>query len=269
MNLFLIAELTTISVPDRQFAKALEGTFPSYINAHLRRDKSTDNTVPGSLKLGSVHTPAYPIDGLHFHLPIVMFQNARMGIGTVFRDSDEVLRRIPLFYSDSLETYPSLIARAIIDYDSTLLEKTRIDSDGRIWLRYYGYGGPGIDDNSTFTVLPIAHLFSPSFSPDILRGKFVLVGGYSLNLADYHPTPFTSTENPFPGVEVQATMLSNILENDELLPVNGLLALLIAGLIGFWTLWSISKSSRFISRLLPLIGASIFYRCHHTGCVLT
>ena len=118
-----------------------------------------------------------------------------------------------------------------------------IDGQGLALLNYYG-------PSYTFPSYPIVDILERKVPPEKLKGKAVIVGGAAVGMADLWPNPFSPS---FFGVEKQATVVDNILQNTFLRQpraiktVNIALVLffgLLMGLIlpGLRTLWSIPFS---------------------------
>jgi adenylate cyclase len=149
-------------------------------------------------------------------------------------DADGVLRRatliLPYGRSQNLEewdTYASLdvmTTRAFLGVKSeqTILTygpvgiseiqlgpKVRIHPDGRgqIMINYQGPGG-------SFGHYSMADVVAGKFTPGTFRDKIVLVGATATGIGDLRATPFGGTT--FPGVEIHANIIDNIL-NDRFL----------------------------------------------------
>jgi len=81
-----------------------------------------------------------------------------------------------------------------------------IGSNGSALINYYG---PAF----TFPSYPVADILQGKIPTDKLKDKVVLVGGAVVGFADLWPTPFSPA---FYGVEKQATVVENILQNEFL-----------------------------------------------------
>jgi adenylate cyclase len=118
-----------------------------------------------------------------------------------------------------------------------------IDSEGLALINYYG-------PSYTFPSYAVVDILERKVPPEKLNGKAVIVGGAAVGMADLWPNSFSPS---FPGVEKQATIVDNILQNNFLRQPRALkyvdIALvlffgLLMGLIlpGLRTLWSIPFS---------------------------
>lgn len=70
----------------------------------------------------------------------------------------------------------------------------------------------------SFLYLSYNDVLTGKITPDFFRDRLVLVGIQAKGLGDVHITPF-SIRHPTPGVEIQATILNNILDNNFIRPM--------------------------------------------------
>ena len=148
-----------------------------------------------------------------------------IGVANFFVDVDGVARRIPLLFRLNNEILPQLSLAAYTVgkrlTNSTLgnfIRTIPTDRDGSYLINWYGRGGP----NGEFKYYSIAALIEsavqmkqglrPEIPPTVFRDKYIIVGGTAVGLMDYVSTPFTG-QHPFPGVEIDATILSNFLQH--------------------------------------------------------
>lgn len=81
-----------------------------------------------------------------------------------------------------------------------------VSEEGDFLVNYYG-------PEKTFTHLSASDVMSGVVGEEQLKGKIVLVGASAAALFDLHTTPYDSL---YPGVEVHATIIENILNQDFL-----------------------------------------------------
>ena len=167
--------------------------------------------------------------------PIERFQKAMAYPGAVnfFTDNDGVCRRVPLFFAKDHQIVPYMALAAVmiyddissIDYDSmrhTIFAGKRrvpLNNSGFFDIYWYGPGGAG----NTFQYVSFAQLLNsylqvqngqkPDVDPAIFQDKAVFIGATAAGLLDLKTTPFSSVE-PYPGVEIYATIFSNIMRGD-------------------------------------------------------
>ncbi len=97
-------------------------------------------------------------------------------------------------------------------FASAILKGAGIDVkqniDAPIVINHYG---PEI----SFLYLSYIDVMEGKIPKDFFKNRFVLIGVKALGIGDYHITPF-STKYPTPGVEIQATILNNLVDNNPL-----------------------------------------------------
>ncbi|MDR2904356.1 MAG: adenylate/guanylate cyclase domain-containing protein [Helicobacteraceae bacterium] len=141
---------------------------------------------------------------------------------TVPDDSSGIIRYVPLVmrYQDAI--YPSLafemlraaneVNRVVIAHDPAIgVEKIILgvreiptDRFGRIFVNYRGA-------SRTFPYISAVDIYENNFSASDVEGKFALIGTSAAGLLDLRATPF---ENVYPGVEIHANVIDNILMGD-------------------------------------------------------
>jgi len=82
---------------------------------------------------------------------------------------------------------------------------------GNSLINYYG-------KEKTFPYLSYQDVLNGRIDPQFFAGRYVLVGAEAAGLGDVHVTPYTQTR-PSSGVEIQATILGNLLEGNFLTPL--------------------------------------------------
>ncbi len=102
-------------------------------------------------------------------------------------------------------------ATAAVSYEAWGVDEVRfgdvsvpVSEDGQMLLNYRGPG-------RTFEHVSAADLLSAEVDAVIFRNRFVIVGVSAIGVGDLRVTPF---DGVFPGVEVQATALDNLLRAD-------------------------------------------------------
>jgi len=148
------------------------------------------------------------------------------GFLNVFPDTSGMVRKVPVFMELDGIPYPSLALEMIrtglgpsdivihasrqktLEKNSLLgvsLKDVFIPTDdiGQVTVNFRG----GVN---TFDYIPAVDVLEGN-NTDRLRDKYVLIGPSASGLLDFHATPFSGI---FPGVEVQATVIDNILSGD-------------------------------------------------------
>ncbi|HSB03832.1 MAG TPA: CHASE2 domain-containing protein [Thermodesulfobacteriota bacterium] len=144
------------------------------------------------------------------------------GFFNVSTDPDGVLRQVPLIIEHKGKFYPSLSLATLmqsLDMNEVFLKtgnsgeeflflnKTAIPvSKGNMLIRYRGKG-------KTFDYVSAADILSGRAPKKRIEGKIVFVGTSASGLKEFKSTPFDPI---FPGLEVHATVVDNILKKDFL-----------------------------------------------------
>ncbi len=220
-----------------------------------------------------------------------LFSEAAAGSGffNISPETDGILRRVPLIMEHKGQWYPSLALATLMKalgtkdvllkpdkkgVDSLYLNHTAIPltSTGSLLIRFRGKG-------RTFDYVSAADVLSDRIPAGKVQGKIIFVGTSASGLKELKPTPFDPV---FPGVEVHATVVDNILKKDFVsrphwaagleslgVLVLGLISALILAWIGagwsslllgivgvgVWqgSAWTFRNEGIFISPVLPLI----------------
>jgi CHASE2 domain-containing sensor protein len=236
------------------------------------------------------HAPLFHATGAVCNLPVLAEAAATSGFLNAAPDSDGILRRVPLVAELDGRVYPGLALAAVVaatgahemalriaNVNASVLtiegRTVPVDGKGNLLLRYRGKKG-------TFPYFSATDVLTDQVPAGALRGKIVFVGTTALGTREVVATPLDTL---FAGVEVQATVADNLLEQDFIrrsalgTTVESLVVLvlgiamavlvagtgIVAGLIGaaasvaalWWgTAWLLSTRGEFISPLFPTMG---------------
>jgi len=255
---------------DARFAEAMQRSGRVVLATQMEDSTHvTKSDITGHFNIEAEYSgpESYIHDYSNLTAPIRIFQESMAIPGAVnfFTDDDGVCRRIPLIYRYENRVIPYMALSAVMVYtgDSTLRAdgdgitihdyNIPVDKDGRAELFWYGPGGPG----NTFTYVSFAQLLNayfqsqlglePEISLDIFKDKAVFIGATAAGLLDLKTTPFSPLE-PYPGVEIYATLFSNIVRGEFIRHFNSigwivLSLLLLAGLCYVWQRFNIWKAT--------------------------
>ena len=143
------------------------------------------------------------------------------GFFNTIPDSDGIVRSTPLLVRYKENIYPSLsleILRLVygtnkisIDYTEAgiadiTLGNISIPTDrfARLSINYYGRA-------KVFKYISAVDIYENKFDKKAIAGKIVLIGTSAGGLLDLRATPYEST---YPGVEIHATVIENVLKGD-------------------------------------------------------
>uniref|UniRef100_UPI004048B5B3 CHASE2 domain-containing protein n=1 Tax=Aliarcobacter sp. TaxID=2321116 RepID=UPI004048B5B3 len=159
--------------------------------------------------------------GTILNIPLLQDNSYSSGFFNNIPDDSGIIRSVPLVISYDDMIYPSLaleIIRVItdtkkvfIDYNedgisNISLNNLTIPTDryGRILVNFRG-------KEKNFKYYSALDIYNNTFNKEEIEGKIALVGTSAAGLLDLRATPF---ESVYPGVEVHANVIDNILEQD-------------------------------------------------------
>jgi len=236
------------------------------------------------------HPPLFEATGAVCSLPALARSAGASGFLNAAPDPDGILRRAPLLVQYNGQVYPSLalasvsavlghrdLALRVHNANSASLSfgdrVVPVDGRGNVLLRYRGR-------KQTFPYLSAADVLDGRVAAVDVRDKIVLVGTTALGTREVVATPLDTL---FVGVEVQATAVDNLLQQDVLaraahatgvelalvlvlgpvvaglLAWRGTLFALLGGVAGLAAVWfgilrQVSVDGAFISPLYPALG---------------
>ena len=203
-------------------------TILGYIFSFEQMFSSSSSTIPDipaifiEKNLPLTHYLIEP-SGILSNIPSIQSSAYSSGFINNVPDATGSIRSVPLImrYQDAL--YPSLafemyrIAlntnRITLNYSPNGLAslyaaevEIPTDRNGRLYLNHRGPG-------KTFHYLSASDIVNNTFDKNSVEGKFVLVGTSAYGLMDLRSNPF---DNIIPGIEIQATVIDNLLNHDML-----------------------------------------------------
>ena len=234
--------------------------------------------------------PFFRATGAICGLPMLARAAGASGFLNAAPDADGILRRVPLLIELDGHVYPSLALTAVaaatgaadaalrvsnVNAASLSFGERRVPLDGRsnLLVRYRG-------EKHTFPFISAADVLSGAVPADVFRNTIVFVGTTALGTREVVATPLDTL---FTGVEVQATVEDNLLQQDFIrrqelgttLESLGTLALAVplavvvartrmlwggvaaaGGLAALWcgAVWLLTATGIFMSPLFPTIG---------------
>jgi adenylate cyclase len=231
---FIFSESSVYGVEDDlRFASSIKKAGNVFLPVFLSREdkgpeeSNTELLRPFSVDVsGNQAVPVFLTKSVT--LPVSELLSVAKGVGNVqFQpDEDSIYRRIPLLFSYNKMVLPALpLAMAefigenrieVRRSGSIWFDKRKIplDDSGRMVIKYNGPQG-------TYTTYSVASIINswaqinegtePQVPPGMFSGKIVLVSSSAPGIFDLRATPFSAV---CPGVEIQAAVLDNILNQD-------------------------------------------------------
>lgn len=212
---------------DSVFAKSLTGS-QSVLSIGFLPRAETENVLPApTLMLSPEDLRQLQIikaDGYIVSIPTL--QQAAQGAGfiNIYADSDGIIRRTPLVMEYQGGLYPALSLQAVMLFlgekinlvtplydNGKQLEGIKLgsytiptDARGQVLI-------PFIGRSYTFPYYSATDVLHDRIPKDALAGKILFVGTSATGLGDLQPT---SIQSPFPGVEIQASLVNGMLQNN-------------------------------------------------------
>lgn len=177
-----------------------------------------------------------PIERSLASLPIDVLIGAATGFGNAKADpdADGVYRRINLVEALGEDIIPSFALKATSDIKGKPAlswgkrsefkfgsETIPLDDDGRMMINYYGGADTFINYSLSDVLASAAALNSnqkPAIDPSVVKDKVVIIGLAAPGLYDLKSTPISRV---YPGTEIHATVIQNILNSDFIRVVHG------------------------------------------------
>ncbi|MBW1811540.1 MAG: adenylate/guanylate cyclase domain-containing protein [Deltaproteobacteria bacterium] len=224
---------------DIEFAEAINESGRVVLGVKLRPGDPTPKSADAGKLLNSARLANKPWPGLEKFDRIdplaheICRARARFGFVNAVPEGDGIIRRTGLLANVDGNMVPSLGLAALMFDDLVEAGSAERDLkiagnsipialDGRVWIRFHGPGGIEQGQGRTYEYLPIFNVLKsaiqaeqgiePLLAPDVFKDKWVIVGSTASSAFDLRATPF-SKESNFPGMEIHATILDNLLNN--------------------------------------------------------
>jgi adenylate cyclase len=237
---------------DQSFGSAVEENGRVVAAVYLSREEAGTQSWPPDVPPPDLTVEGLPgwledngaeaLDALslaHATFPIPELSSSASILANVHQvaDADGVFRRGQLFNLFDGKPLPSLALGAYlagdpgphkveIHWGTLSIDGRRVPIDGRarVLLRYRGPSQTHEAYNAAAVLQSELRLLEggqPSIDPEVLKDRYVLFGFTAPGLYDLRPSPVAGT---YPGVEINATMLDNLLAGDFMRPLPWLAA---------------------------------------------
>ncbi len=181
-----------------------------------------DPKMPEYLKKSSKEqaSPGSLLQAKEVAAPIPVFAAPALALGhiNIMPDADGTVRRdsLGIYYQGRL--FPSFALQAALGYLRIAPKDISIANErltaGRLSIPVDDRGRMLISFNGGFGTFPTYSFFdvaAGNVKPENFKGKIVLIGPVATGIAGFTVTPFQST---YPGIEVMATVIENLLNNN-------------------------------------------------------
>lgn len=213
---------------DAIFAKTIAST-PTILGYVFNVENNSTGVVPPQIPAIFIEhnapedTTVLKAKGVLLNIAKIQDSAYSSGFFNNIPDDSGMIRSVPLIMSYEDQLYPSLAMEMIrvaldasqvsVNYGELGVESIQAgglniptDRHGRLFINFRGGA-------KTFHYISAMDVINNSFDKDLVKGKFVLLGTTSTGLLDLRAMPFDAV---FPGVEVHANAIDNILTGDFL-----------------------------------------------------
>ena len=213
---------------DQILAQTLAST-PTIAGFTFDFERAVPNRAPDTgaiyIQKGKTDHEALPVaKGVITNIPLLQKSAYSSGSFNTVPGTDGIIRYVPLLISYEDSIYPTLsfeILRVLIGtkkvhifYDDNGISQINlgeiqvpVNAEGKLFVNYHG-------GKKSYPYLSAADIYNKHFKASDINGKIVLLGTSAAGLLDLRATPFT---NVYPGVEVHANVMDNILNNDMIM----------------------------------------------------
>ena len=204
--------------------------------------------------------------GVQVNIPVISESAQANGFFNAIPDDDGTIRRGMLVLTLGDRVYPSLALQSVSVYLNAPImmefaeygvaqiavgdKKIPVNESGKMMVNFYGPG-------HTFPHYSASDVVTGKADPALFKDKIVLVGATAIGIYDIRATPFSPV---FPGVEVHANVMENILHDDFIIQpdwmrVFDLGSILIIGLL----MGLVLPRVRSAYGLIPWVAVTVIY----------
>ena len=278
-DLLFIKSLKKESASDNALAEAMNGYKNIYTGMNFDNqpeDLRTPADLPNRLALDIKNKSKinfqkkYGFTNCRTIMTSLLEGNVKVGVTNVIRSEDGIIRKIAPIMEYKGKFYPSLSFKASSDYlagqelkELTIDNKNNLNifnkklpltQDGDLILNWYGVSG-------THTVYPLYKVINQLDNAKIgskfnFKDKIVLIGTTATSLHDTKSVPVQ--EGVYPGVEIHATFINNMLDGNFIKQsstvINCLIIVSVIAIVGIIVMNSASTIFAMLSTILFAIA---------------
>ena len=212
---------------DATFSKAL-ANYNTVLALGFLPKSQTQNILPPPLiqlaKTENAQLAIIDAAGYISNIPILQAAAKVGGFINIYADNDGIIRHAPLIINYKNGIYPSLALQAVLSFLGEHISLVTPHYGNTIKLEGVKHGSkviptdeagqvliPFIGKSYTFPYYSATDVLHGNIPKDALAGKILFVGTSATGLGDLNAT---AVQNPFPGVEIQATIANGILQDN-------------------------------------------------------
>ncbi|MGD8593814.1 MAG: adenylate/guanylate cyclase domain-containing protein [Gammaproteobacteria bacterium] len=194
-----------------------------------------------------------PIDGLYQ-------ASAGIGVVTVEKDADGVLRRMTPFFQYQDQYFRALSTAPLYMADSQpeMRRSIPLTAQGELLVNQYPFESYSMSAVlAAKAKMDAGEVENLPLYPDEFSNKYIFIGASALGLHDLKTTPLMKN---VPGVYMHASVLGNFLENDFLAPTNDIVTYISIVLATLFTTLVVLTSKRIVVQFaMPLLIAVAYF----------
>lgn len=212
---------------DLKFADTLSQVHAVLAIGFLKRAQAQNQLPPPLFKLDDTllkQLNLFKAKGYIASIPPLQTAAKAGGFINIFSDTDGIFRHAPLLIEYNGNIYASLALQAVISFIGTPIKLITPEYGGSQELEGVQVGNtivpidikgqaliPFIGKSYTFPYLSATDVLKGKIPTEAIQGKIIFIGTSATGMGDLKPT---AIENPYPGVEIQASIASGILEDE-------------------------------------------------------
>ena len=242
---------------DDSFIRAIENAGMVYLAMFNSYYPSYTGALPDKLVAWKVQLK-HPLQLQYPTPPMPQFTNAARGVGfaNIVPDVSGKIHDYPLFLQYGKDAYVNFSMQLCMDLlgidevrmdkscqllcNNKIVRELPLSPDGNYYFKYYGQGGP----DKTFRYVSFSDVLNKRIPPEYFTGRIILVGTSAYGMKDSKITPL---DKSYPGVELHATFIRNVLDENYVRWVDFRLLMLINVLAVMLMAFLIPRSKTFIS----------------------
>ena len=246
----------------------LSMNFDNYSD-EIRKSEKLDDKLKLKIKEGNlIDNPYITFINCRTIMKELIEATKNIGIINVTRDSDGIIRNTTPVFKYKGDYYPNLslaVAIDILNQDSISFKDNKIildnnheiplDTTQRAILNWYGKSGTFKHVSFWETVKASKENNSEYFNKNF-KNKIIYIGTTATSLSDIKSVP---TESNLAGVELHATFLNNILDNDFIKKIAPEFDLVISILLSFFVGYVVLKTTSVPKTIVLLVATLIIY----------
>ena len=208
---------------DAVLAKSIERAGNVYLAMYNSNDNTPPKPLPSIVSTWDVKPKSYLLLN-NLHPPIPEFSDVAAGVGLADIEPDEsgVIHDFPLFLglkdkfllNFSFQMCLDLLGVDRIETANTcklfsgkeMVREIPLSPDGSCYFKYYG-------EQRSFRYISFSDVLRQRIQPGYFKDRIVLVGSSASGLRDIKSTPLDAN---YPGVELHATLIRNVLESTHI-----------------------------------------------------